>query len=252
VKLRESVAVVTGGGTGIGRAICLAVAAEGASVVVNYSKSQAEAEAVVAAIEGAGGKALAVRADVTRDAECRALMETAARQFGRLDALVNNAGWSQRVPHRELELLTEAIIERTLATNTKGPLYCARAAIPFMLQNGGGSVINITSVAGILGVGSSVIYGGSKAALSTMTKALARAFAPEIRVNSIAPGLVDTNFVDWPAEALAQGREAGHIGRLVTPEDVAGAVLYLLTAGRALTGEEIVLDGGIVTLGTRR
>jgi 3-oxoacyl-[acyl-carrier protein] reductase len=251
VKLKDRVAVVTGGSTGIGRATCLALAHEGAGVLVNYLHSQAEAEEVVRTIEGAGGHAQAVRADVSRDEEARALIEAAMQRFGRLDILVNNAGWTRRVPHHDLDSLTEEIIERTLAVNTRGPLYCARAAIPNMRRNGGGFIVNITSIAGRLGVGSSMIYAGSKAALAVMTRSLARAFAPEIRVNAIAPGFIDTGFADWPPEAIAQARQQVHIGRLVSVEDIAAAVLFLVTDGSALTGEEFVVDGGMVSLGPR-
>src|SRR5579862_4986930 len=119
MRLKDKVAVVTGGGTGIGRAICRAFAAEGAAVVVNYSKSKEAAESVVRTIEEQGGQALAICADVSRDAEARGLMAAAVQRFGRLDILVNNAGFTRRVPHRDLELLTEELIERTLAVNTR-------------------------------------------------------------------------------------------------------------------------------------
>jgi 3-oxoacyl-[acyl-carrier protein] reductase len=251
MKLKDKVAVVTGGGTGMGRAICLALAAEGADVVVNYSKSQAQAEEVAQAIIAQGGQALAVRADVSVDAEARALMETAAERFGRLDILVNNAGFTRRVSHRDLDLLTDDLIERVLAVNTKGPLYCIRAAIPQMLRNGGGSIVNVTSVAALKGNGSSIIYGASKAALSTMTKSLARAFAPEIRVNAVAPGYVHTGFGNWPPETVQEVQQQSHIGRIVQVEDVAAIILFLVTDGSALTGEEIVVDGGVIALGKR-
>ncbi len=252
MRLKDKVVVVTGGAKGIGRATCRAFASEGAAVVVNYSASRAEAEALVRGIETGGGQAVAVQADVAKDAEARALIGAAVERFGRLDALINNAGFTRRVPHRELDLLTEDLIERTLAVNTRGPLYCARAAVPHLLQSNPGFIVNITSVAGIRGTGSSLIYAASKAALSTMTRSLARALAPEIRVNAIAPGFVDTGFAGWPAEAAEQARQDGHIGRLVEPEDVAAAALFLVTDGGALTGEEIVLDGGIISLGPRR
>ncbi|MCA1595382.1 MAG: glucose 1-dehydrogenase [Chloroflexi bacterium] len=251
MKLLNRAALVTGGATGIGRAICLALAAEGAAVTVNYSRSRAEAEELVDAIEKAGGRASAIAADVSDAAAAARLVDDAAARFGRLDILVNNAGFTRRTPHRDLELLTDELIERTLSVNTLGPLYCARAAIPHMLRNGGGSIVNITSVAGRSGNGSSIVYGGSKAALSTITRSLARAFAPEIRVNAVAPGLVDTGFVDWPEQVFESARERSHIGRLVEVADVAALVLFLVIDGSAFTGEEFVVDGGVNALGPR-
>lgn len=251
MKLEGKAAVVTGGAKGMGRAICLALAEEGAAVVVNYATSQAEAEEVVRAIEANGGQAMAVRADVGKDAEARQLITAAAQRFGRLDILINNAGYTQRVAHRELDLLTDALMDRVLAVNTKGPLYCARAAIPYMQRQGAGFIVNITSVAASKGHGSSIIYGASKAALTTITKSLARAFAPEIRVNAVAPGFVDTGFGSWPPETAARAAQAGHIGRIVTVEDVAAVTRFLVTDGAMLTGEEIVLDGGLLALGPR-
>lgn len=251
MKLEGKAAVVTGGAKGMGRAICLALAEEGAAVVVNYATSQAEAEEVVRAIEASGRQAMAVRADVGKDAEARQLIAAAAQRFGRLDILINNAGYTQRVAHRELDLLTDALMDRVLAVNTKGPLYCARAAIPYMQRQGAGFIVNITSVAASKGHGSSIIYGASKAALTTITKSLARAFAPEIRVNAVAPGFVDTGFGSWPPETAERAAQAGHIGRIVTVEDVAAVTRFLVTDGAMLTGEEIVLDGGLLALGPR-
>lgn len=252
MKLAGQVAVVTGGGTGIGRSCCLGLAREGAKVAVNYSRRQQQAEETVRAIEDLGGEAFSIRADVSQDVEARALIEQAVERWGRLDILINNAGWTKRTPHSELELLSEEIINHTLAVNTKGPLYCCRAAIPHMQKQGAGYIVNVTSVAGFLGVGSSIIYAGSKAALSTITKSLARAFAPTIRVNAVAPGFVDTGFADWSPEFIQQATKESHLGRLVTTEDVAATILFLVTDGRGLTGEEILVDGGMVTLGNRR
>jgi len=251
MKLQDRVAVVTGGAKGIGRAICRALAQEGAAVAINYSQSEREAQTLAREIETHGGRAIAIRADVRQDAEARALMEAVVEKFGRLDILVNNAGWTRRTSHSKLDLLTDEIIERTLATNTKGPLYCTRAAVPHMQKAGSGLIVNITSVAGLTGAGSSVIYGGSKAALSVMTKSLARAFAPQIRVNAVAPGFVDTGFVDWGADAAERAKKQNHLGRLIEPADIAAAVLYFATDGSALTGQEIIVDGGMIALGAR-
>lgn len=251
MELQDQVAVVTGGAKGIGRAICRALAQAGAVVAVNYAKSRTEAHEVVRQIETDGGRAIAIQADVSRDDQSRALMDAVVEKLGRLDILVNNAGWTRRTSHGKLELLSDEIIERTLATNTKGPLYCTRAAVPHMQKMGGGLIVNITSVAGLSGSGSSIIYCGSKAALSVMTKSLARALAPQIRVNAVAPGFVDTGFVDWGPDAAERAKKQNHLGRLIEPEDIAAAVLYFATAGSALTGQEIVVDGGIIALGTR-
>ncbi|TMC60240.1 MAG: glucose 1-dehydrogenase [Chloroflexi bacterium] len=253
MKLENKVAIVTGGAKGIGRAACLALAREGACVSVNYSKSEGEAADVVRQIEVMGRRAIAVRADVSQDAQARALIDQTVGAFGRLDVLVNNAGWTRRTPHNQLDLLSEELLDRTLSTNVKGPLYCIRAAVPHMQQAGAGSVVNITSVAGIIGQGSSIVYCGSKAALAAMTRALARAFAPVIRFNSVAPGFVDTGFVvPQKAEGAENARRRVHLGRIVEPEDIAAAVLFFCTDGSALTGEEIVVDGGIVRLGARQ
>src|SRR5207237_3197566 len=141
MKLVNKVAIVTGGGKGIGRATCLALAREGASVCVNYSKSEADAQDVVRQIEAIGRRAIAVRADVSQDAQARALVDQTVSALGRLDVLVNNAGWTRRTPHNQLDLLSEELLDRTLGTNVKGPLYCIRAAVPHMRQAGAGSVV---------------------------------------------------------------------------------------------------------------
>ena len=199
MKLKGKAALVTGGGTGMGRAITLKFAAEGADVAINYSRRAKEAEETAEAARKLGVRAFAMKADVSVEAEAIRLVDETVKQFGRLDVLVNNAGWSTVVPHRELEGLTEEILERTWRINVKGPIYVTRAAIPHMLKAGGGSIVNTTSVAAFQGAGSSIIYGASKAALGAITKSLARAFGKDnIRVNAIAPGFVDTGFVDWP------------------------------------------------------
>jgi 3-oxoacyl-[acyl-carrier protein] reductase len=252
MKLQGKVALVTGGGKGIGRATSLAFAREGAAVTVNYSRSEAEANAVVSDIEKLGGQAIAMRADVSKDAEARLLVDATAQKFGRLDVLVNNAGWTRRTPHDQLDLLTEELLDRTINTNLKGPLYCIRAAVPHMKAVGAGLIVNITSVAGIHGNGSSVIYGGTKAALATMSRSWARALAPTIRVNCVAPGFVDTGFVMPPGGAAAEGAaKRVHTKAIMQPEDIAGAVLFFATDGAHITAEEIIVDGGIVRLGAK-
>ena len=211
MRLKGQVALVTGGGTGIGRGISLAFAREGASVVLNYQKSKDKAEATVREIHQAGGHARAVQADVDPDvdttglaiealavrqeADCKRLVDETVREWGRLDVLVNNAGWTTPVPHGNLEALTDEIWQKVLGTNVMGVWYCIKHAAPVMRGQGRGVIINITSIAAFSGKGSSLAYAASKAAVDSMTRSLARALGPAIRVNALAPGLVETDFV---------------------------------------------------------
>ncbi len=249
MRLSGKAALVTGGGTGIGRAITLKLAGEGADVCLNYSRRAKEAEETAAEARRLGVRAFATKADVSIDGEATRLVEAAAAEFGRLDLLVNNAGWSTVVLHRNLAGLTEDILERTWSTNVKGPIYVTRAAIPFLLKAGGGAIVNTTSVAAFQGMGSSMIYGATKAALGAITKSLARAFAKDnIRVNAVAPGLVDTDFVQWPAGVKEKTLASSPMGRLPTVDDVANAVLYLARDATGVTGQTILVDCGVTTL----
>jgi 3-oxoacyl-[acyl-carrier protein] reductase len=249
MRLKGKVAVVTGGGTGIGRGICLRFAHEGAAVVVNYAKSRNDALEVVDTISGLGGQALAVHADITQDHEARRLVQEALSGFKRLDVLVNNAGWTKRVPHHQLEELDEETLDRTWSVNVKGHIYCVRAAVPHLRVNGGGSIINITSNAAFTADGSSIIYCAAKAALTSLTKSLARALAPEIRVNAIAPGFVDTGLVNWSPERREQLKTLTRLEKQSTPEDVADAAVFLVANASATTGQTILVDGGVSALG---
>ncbi len=249
MKLTGKAALVTGGGTGMGRAITLKFAAEGANVAINYSRRAKDADETVEAARRLGVKAFAMKADVSIETEAIRLVEETVKQFGRLDVLVNNAGWSTVVPHRKLDGLTEEILERTWRTNVKGPIYITRAAIPHMLKGGGGSIVNTTSVAAFQGAGSSIIYGASKAALGAITKSLARAFGKDnIRVNAIAPGFVDTQFVDWPAGVKEKAIAGSPMGRIPTVDDAANAVLYLACDATGVTAQTILVDCGVTTL----
>jgi 3-oxoacyl-[acyl-carrier protein] reductase len=250
MKLQNRVALVTGAGTGIGRAIAELFAREGAKVAVNYSKSREAAEEVVAEIRAAGGTAIAIGADVSQESEVQAMIAGVNREFGQLDVLVNNAGWSTRIPHDQLDNLTDEIWDRTFDTNLKGAFYAIRSAVPSMRKQPGSSVVNVASVAGITGMGSSIAYAASKGAMITMTKSLARALAPEIRVNAIAPGFVRTRFANWPAAAFDQGEAVTPLKRLATVEEIAALALYFAADAGSTTGETIVVDGGLTELGT--
>jgi 3-oxoacyl-[acyl-carrier protein] reductase len=248
MKLDGRVAVVTGGGTGMGRAISELFAREGARVLVNYVESGDAAKEVVAGIQANGGQAVAWNADVAIDAQARAMMAEAESRWGRLDVLVNNAGWTKPTPHHLLDELTDEIWDRTLNVNLRGTFYCSRAAAPLLRKNPGASIINIASVAPDTGNGSTIVYAASKAGVISMTKSFARIMAPEVRVNVISPGLVHTRFAGWPAETFAAGKEASPLKRITTVDEIAAAALFLAADATAMTGEMIRVDCGVIAL----
>lgn len=240
------VAIITGASSGIGAATAVELARRGWSVVVNYSRSEAEANRVAAAC----GDALAVQADVADDAQCRALAQAALDKWGRIDALVNNAGTTKFVDHADLDGLTADDFMRIYRTNVVGAFQMTRACAP-ALRASRGAIVNVSSVAAELAVGSSVAYGASKAALNMVTRSLARSLGPEIRVNAVCPGYVDT-----PWHHTAHGSEranqiAAHYASMVPlkdfarADDVAEVIVWLITGARQVTGEEIFVDGGL-------
>jgi len=249
MNLKDRVVVVTGAGTGIGRAVAEHFAKAGARVVVNYRESREAAEEVVSGIQAAGGTAVAIAADVSKQSGAKELMEEAVRQFGRIDCLVNNAGWSTRIPHHQLDDLTDEIWERTINTNLRGAFYCVRAAAPYLKKQPGASVVNVASVAALMGQGSSLVYAASKGGMVTMTKSLARALAPSVRVNAVLPGFVRTRFAGWTEDAFAASEKITPLKQLATGDDVADAVIFFAAHAAATTGETIVVDGGMATLG---
>ena len=249
MKFKDKTVVVTGGSTGIGRAMCLRFANEGAAVVVNYNTSKTEADNLVAQIENGGGRALALQADVSDDREARQLISRAVDQFGRLDLLINNAGWTRFIPHHELDRLSDEILDNTWGVIVKGAIYCSRAAVPHLKASSTASIINVTSVAAYTAQGSSLVYVAAKAALTSITKALARALAPEIRVNAIAPGFIDTGFVNWTPDVLEGLQKPTRLGSTIDPEDVAMAALYLAADAKSTTGQTILVDAGNAALG---
>ncbi len=241
----SKIALITGGGTGIGRAIALALGRRGVTVAVSYSRSQAEAEATVSDLEELGVSALAVCADVPDDAQVRAMVSEVATRLGGLDYLVNNAGWTQFVAPDDLDGLTDEIWDRAYDINVKGAYRCARAAVAEIRKRGGGSILNIASVAGITGQGSSIAYCASKAALISLNKSLAKSLAPDIRVNCIAPGVIVTRWVAGQEAFMDAVRAKTPLDRNGMPEDVAAVAVPILVDAEFVTGQTIPVDGGL-------
>jgi 3-oxoacyl-[acyl-carrier protein] reductase len=246
-------AVVSGSATGIGAACARHLAAAGLNVAINYTKSAAEAEATAEACRALGVEALVVQGDVGEDADCRALAAAALEAWGGLDVLVNNAGTTRFADSDDLDSLTKDDFDRIFAVNVTGAYQLTRAAAPHLKAaggGGGGAVVNVSSHSGFSGIGSSMAYAASKGALNTLTLSLARALAPEVRVNAVCPGFVDTR---WMAGRLDQAEMAAFKARaaeiaplklLVTPDQVAEAVCWFALGGRAVTGQLLVIDGG--------
>ncbi len=244
MELRDKVVLVTGGATGIGRATALRFAEAGAHIAINYSRSVNEAQETAEEVAKLGVQAAIFQADVADDAAVRAMCAAVVEKFGRIDVLVNNAGTTAYVAHDDLEGLTEEIWDRLLAVNTKGIFFCSRAAADELRRNHG-AIINVTSLGGITGGGSSIAYAASKAAAISVTKSLARVFAPEVRVNALAPGIVMTRWVAGREDHVRRYSEGTPMGRAATAEDVADMAFALATGGDFVTGQTIVVDGGM-------
>jgi 3-oxoacyl-[acyl-carrier protein] reductase len=252
MELEGRAAIVTGAGTGVGRATALALARRGCSVLVNYSRSREAAQAVAAEVEALGVAARAHRCDVVDDADCRAMVAAALEAFGRLDVLVNNAGTTSFIPHDALDRVAPEDWDRILAVNLRGPFQCARAARPALRRQGGGEIVNVSSVAGLVGSGSSIPYCASKAALNNLTLTLARVLAADnVRVNAVAPGFIDGS---WLREGLGPSFDAVKqavlarvpLHRVCTPDDVADAILSLVTGSDLVTGTVLPVEGGML------
>lgn len=243
MELKHATALVTGGGTGIGRATCIALARRGARVIVNYSRSRAEAEETVEQIIQEGGQAAAIQADVSRDQEVRAMVEAAGRLFGPVNALVNNASITKHIAMEDLESVTDEAWDELYNVNVKGMFHCARAVAPLMKKNGQGAIVNVGSIAGSTGLGSSLPYAVSKAAVHGLTRSLARALAPHTRVNCIVPGAVATRW--WAGKEDIMHRLAPNLllQRISSPEDIAQLICAALEQ-EAMTGQIITVDSG--------
>jgi 3-oxoacyl-[acyl-carrier protein] reductase len=238
------VGLVTGGGTGTGRAIALELARRGINVVVNYSRSRQEAEQTASEVRELGVACLVQAADVSDDAQVRLMVENTIKQFGRLDYLVNSAGITVFVDLADLEGLKAEHWDRIFDVNVKGIFFVCRAASPYLKQSRG-SIVNITSIAGLNGQGSSIAYAASKAAAISLTKSLARVLAPEVRVNSVAPGIILTRWVAGREDHVRRLGEGTPLQRVCEAQDVADVVIPLLISAGMMTGQTVVVDGGV-------
>jgi len=241
--LKGCVALVTGASRGIGAATAVLFAEAGARVIVTHRDSAEDAEAVVASMPGDGHRV--IQASAADTAAIEAAAKSVAETEGRLDVLVNNAARTKVIPHADMDALTDDLFDAILQTNVRGTFATIRAFRHLLAEGDGGLVVNISSLAAIMGGGSNVAYCASKAAMNNMTVSLARALAPKIRVLSVSPGLVETQFTSqWDPNVKARYLERSPLGRLPTPEDIGRAVLAAATLLPMTTGAIIPVDGG--------
>ncbi len=226
------------------------LARHGLNITVNYNRNAAEAEATVVRCRATGAQAIMVQGDISSDADCRRIVELTVSEWGGLDVLINNAGVTCFVDAHELEALDRQDFERIMAVNVTGAFQLTRAAAPYLKGSENGSVVNISSHSGFSGIGSSIAYAASKGALNTLTLSLARTLAPDVRVNAVCPGFVDTNWMSAKLDekSLAAFKKKAlnlsPLRRLVSAEEVAQAVCWFALGGRSITGQFLVIDGG--------
>lgn len=240
------VALVTGSATGVGAACVLKLAQRGYDVVVNYSRSQTEADSTAALARKHGADAIVIQCDVSKEASVIEMLSSVKKRFGRLDILVNNAATTEFIPHDRLDDLNEEMWDRILAVNLKGPFFVTRAAAELLGEGEGGSVVNVSSVAGITGSGSSIAYCASKAGLNNLTRSMARVLAPAVRVNAICPGPIDSRWIregnpNWDLDKMVADYP---IPKASSPDDIADAVLALAIDTKMVVGQALNVDGG--------
>ena len=242
-------ALVTGASTGIGRSAAIALAKNGYNVVVNYSRSEDAAKITAREVEAAGATAFLYRCDVSDDADVRAMLAAVEKEFGRLDALINNAGTTVDVEPKNFAAMTVESWNRVFAVNVLGVFLVSRAAAPLLKRSPNGCIVNTCSIAGLRPSAQPLPYAASKAAVANLTKTLANALGPEIRVNAVAPGWIEG---EWMKRTLAENyqglmvRRAKYtpLQRCCTEDDVADSMMSLVLHNRFVTGEIVVVDGG--------
>ncbi|QBY05881.1 SDR family oxidoreductase [Thalassotalea sp. HSM 43] len=250
MELKNKVALVTGASSGVGAQTATQLAQNGVRVVINYANNKQGALKTQQHITSLGGQAEIYQADVRDQQQCTDLVEFAVATYQRLDIVINNAGYTQFVPHHELDLLSDDVWQQTLATNLLGPFYISRAAVPHLAISGG-EIVMTSSIAGLTAHGSSIAYCASKSGLNNLTKTLAKTLGPQnIRVNAICPGLIDDKWAEsgwgdnWQA---AKDYTLAHsaIKRISQSSDVAASILAILIGSDNMTGQVIRLDSGL-------
>ena len=247
----RKVAIVTGSATGVGAAAAIMLAERGCNVVINYTRSKAEAEETAGACRSRGAETIVFQADVSDDDACRAMVKAAADKWGRIDYLINNAARTKFNPYPKLEGVTKQDFLDIYAVNVVGAYQMVRAVVPYMKKQGQGAIVNDSSIGGVTGIASSIPYAASKAALNLMTKSLAHVLAPEIRINAVVPGMIQTRWLkgglgDEQYDALIKTQGAQlPLKRVATAEDIAKVLVWFLTDADLITGETLIVDSGI-------
>lgn len=250
MNLKDAVVIVTGSSSGVGAATAIQLAEKGANVVINYSRSEGPANDVAAACREKGAEVLVCKANVAEDEDCRRLVEETMNRWGRIDALVNNAGTTKFVDHGNLDGLEKQDFFDLYGVNVVGPYQMTRAAEAALKASNDGAIVNVASIAGVKGIGSSIAYAASKGALITMTQSLARVMGPEVRVNCVCPGFIAGEWLkqglgeEVYEKARAASANKAPLKRTCTPESVAETIIGFIEGHSIITGESIILDGG--------
>ena len=254
MDLKQAVGIVTGSSSGVGASTARQLAARGTNVVINYSRSVDAAERVAEECRELGAEVLVCQADVSKDSDCQRMVEDTLSRWGRLDILVNNAGTTKFVTHSDLAGLDHQDFQDIYAVNVVGAFQMVRAAQDALTASGDASIVNVASIAGVKGVGSSIAYAASKGALITMTKSLARVMGPSIRVNAVCPGFIEG---DWLAKGMGQAvyeqtlsflRAKTPLQTTCTADSVAESILSFIDGHSVVTGQHLILDGGHLLL----